>query len=85
MQKSINFHVVYSPAFYLYAAMKLVSGLCMLMINLEFKPAAKNVVTDVFSVLKSVELIALLITCYVLGMNKFFLLLNIFFRVISDL
>lgn len=57
----------YRPAFYLYAALKIISGILMLTISLEFKTGAKNVVTDVLNVLKNVEIIALLVACFVLG------------------
>lgn len=39
----------------------------MLTINLEFKTGAKNVVTDVLQVLKNIEIIGLLVSCFVLG------------------
>lgn len=39
----------------------------MLFINLEFKTPANDVVTDVFSVLRKVEMCALLIVCFLLG------------------
>ncbi|XP_072758531.1 uncharacterized protein [Anoplolepis gracilipes] len=57
----------FRPAFYLYAALKLVSGILMLLINLEFKPPAKNVVRDVFTVLRNIETAALFFACFVLG------------------
>ncbi|KAG7205834.1 hypothetical protein KM043_007775 [Ampulex compressa] len=57
----------FRPAFYLYAALKLVSGVLMLGINLEFKAPASNVVRDLFTVLKNVEAAALFIACFVLG------------------
>ncbi|XP_015601775.1 uncharacterized protein LOC107270873 [Cephus cinctus] len=57
----------FRPAFYLYAGLKLASGLLMLAINLEFKSPASNVVKDVVSVLKNIELAALFIACFVLG------------------
>lgn len=39
----------------------------MLTINLEFKSPAQNVVADVLTVLRKVEIIALFITCFILG------------------
>ncbi|XP_058802844.1 uncharacterized protein LOC131670884 [Phymastichus coffea] len=57
----------FRPAFYLYAALKIFSGLLMLMINLEFKAPASNVMSDVVTVLKNVEVVALLTACFVLG------------------
>lgn len=39
----------------------------MLSINLEFKSPASNVVSDVVSVLRNVEIVALLLACFVLG------------------
>ncbi|KAL6420553.1 hypothetical protein ACFW04_014879 [Cataglyphis niger] len=57
----------FRPAFYLYAALKLVSGVLMLLINLEFKAPARNVVRDVFIVLRNIETAALFLACFVLG------------------
>ncbi|KAL2750551.1 Major facilitator superfamily domain-containing protein 6-A [Vespula maculifrons] len=57
----------FRPAFYLYAALKLISGFLMLAINLEFKSPATNVVSDVLTVLKNVEVVALFIACFILG------------------
>ncbi|XP_070160005.1 uncharacterized protein [Polyergus mexicanus] len=57
----------FRPAFYLYAALKLVSGVLMLLINLEFKAPARNVVRDVFVVLRNIETAALFLACFVLG------------------
>lgn len=57
----------FRPAFYLYAGLKLVSGLLMLAINLEFKSPATNVVSDVLTVLRNVEVVALFIACFILG------------------
>ncbi|KAG5317627.1 MFSD6 protein, partial [Pseudoatta argentina] len=56
-----------SKAFYLYAALKLASGVLMLLINLEFKAPAKNVVRDVFTVLRNIETAVLFLACFVLG------------------
>ncbi|XP_057330117.1 uncharacterized protein LOC130670705 [Microplitis mediator] len=57
----------FRPAFYLYAGLKVVSGGLMLAINLEFKSPAHNVLSDVISVLKNVEIVALLLACFMLG------------------
>ncbi|XP_014252834.1 uncharacterized protein LOC106668510 [Cimex lectularius] len=57
----------FTPAFYLYAAMKIVSALLMMTINLQFKSPATNVLADVLIVLKKVEIVALFITCFILG------------------
>ncbi|KOC65506.1 Major facilitator superfamily domain-containing protein 6-A [Habropoda laboriosa] len=57
----------FRPAFYLYAGLKLVSGLLMLAINLEFKSPSTNVVHDVSTVLRNVEAAALFIACFILG------------------
>ncbi|XP_034242969.1 major facilitator superfamily domain-containing protein 6-B-like [Thrips palmi] len=57
----------FRPAFYLYAALKLASGLLMLRIDLQFKAPAKNVVGDVLHVLKNVEMVALFVVCFLLG------------------
>lgn len=60
----------FRPAFYLYAALKLISGVLMLAINLEFKSPATNVVRDVFTVLRNIEAAALFIACFILGKKK---------------
>lgn len=39
----------------------------MLMINLEFKAPARNVVRDVFIVLRNIETAALFLACFILG------------------
>ncbi|XP_076303330.1 uncharacterized protein LOC143221741 isoform X2 [Lasioglossum baleicum] len=57
----------FRPAFYLYAALKLMSGVLMLAINLEFKSPATNVIRDVFTVLRNIEAAALFIACFILG------------------
>uniref|UniRef100_A0A8D8T4W9 Major facilitator superfamily domain-containing protein 6 n=1 Tax=Cacopsylla melanoneura TaxID=428564 RepID=A0A8D8T4W9_9HEMI len=57
----------FRPAFYLYAALKLISGALMLCINLEFKNPATNVLTDVITVLRNTEMVALFIACFILG------------------
>lgn len=57
----------FRPAFYLYAALKIMSGLLILNINLEFKSPAQNVVADVLTVLRKIEIVALFITCFILG------------------
>ncbi|KAI5748555.1 hypothetical protein M8J76_000134 [Diaphorina citri] len=57
----------FRPAFYLYAALKLISGALMLCINLEFKAPATNVLTDVITVLRNIEMVALFIACFILG------------------
>lgn len=57
----------FRPIFFLYASLKIISGILMLFINLEFKKAATSVVTDVIAVLKKLELIALFISCLILG------------------
>lgn len=57
----------FSPIFFLYAALKILSALLMMFINLEFKTPAASIVADVVSVLKKLELIALFFACFVLG------------------
>ncbi|KAL0119338.1 hypothetical protein PUN28_009720 [Cardiocondyla obscurior] len=57
----------FRPAFYLYAALKLASGILMLLINLEFKVPARNVVSQVFTVLRNIETAVLFLACFVLG------------------
>lgn len=66
----ISTYLFFRPIFFLYAALKIISGVLMLFINLKFKKAASSVISDVLTVLKKVELIALFISCVVLG--KFF-------------
>lgn len=61
---------VHRPAFYFYGALKLISAVLMLTIDLEFKAPAKNVVHDVMNVLKKVEILALFFTCFILGQGK---------------
>lgn len=48
----------------------------MMMINLEFKAPARNVVRDVFTVLRNIETAALFLACFILG-RFFFKLLNV--------
>jgi hypothetical protein len=55
------------PAFYLYAFLKISSGLLMLTMNLEFKAPATNIVSDVMTVMRNVEIVALFISVFVLG------------------
>ncbi|XP_034947864.1 uncharacterized protein [Chelonus insularis] len=57
----------FRPAFYLYAALKLASGVLMLTINLEFKAPAHNVIKDFIDVLKNIEIAALMLACFMLG------------------
>lgn len=65
---NIVFYVLFRPAFYLYAALKIMSGILMMSINLEFKSPSQNVVADVLTVLRKIEIVALFITCFILGM-----------------
>ncbi|XP_041974938.1 uncharacterized protein LOC121730128 [Aricia agestis] len=57
----------FRPAFYLYAVLKVLSGVLMLSIDLEFKQPAQNLLTDVLHVFKNVELVALFTACFVMG------------------
>ncbi|KAF4523119.1 hypothetical protein B566_EDAN003134 [Ephemera danica] len=57
----------FRPAFYLYAVLKVVGGLLMLTIRLDFKSPAPGVVRDMIKVLKNVEITALLLACFLLG------------------
>jgi len=57
----------FRPAFYLYAILKISSGLLMLTMNLEFKAPATNIVSDVMTVMRNVEIVALFIVVFVLG------------------
>jgi hypothetical protein len=55
------------PAFYLYAALKISSGLLMLTMNLEFKAPATDIVSDVMSVIRNIEIVVLFIVTFVLN------------------
>lgn len=55
------------PAFYLYAILKVATGILLLNIRLDFKAPATNVVTDFKAVLRNPEMIALLAACFILG------------------
>ncbi|XP_013194166.2 uncharacterized protein LOC106137802 [Amyelois transitella] len=57
----------FRPAFYLYAVLKVASGFLMLSIDLQFKQPAQNLLGDVISVFKNIEMVALLIACFVMG------------------
>ncbi|XP_051153440.1 uncharacterized protein LOC127276820 [Leptopilina boulardi] len=57
----------FRPAFYLYAALKVASGVLMLFISLEFKSPAKNIFKDVYEVLKNVEIVTLYVVSFMLG------------------
>ncbi|KAM3967792.1 uncharacterized protein ACR2FA_011329 [Aphomia sociella] len=57
----------FRPAFYLYAVLKVASGVLMLSIDLEFKQPAQNLLDDVISVFKNVEIVALFIACFIMG------------------
>lgn len=67
MESLIKILLIFRPAFYLYAILKLASGILMLLINLEFKAPAKNVVRDVFTILRNFETAVLFLACFVLG------------------
>lgn len=56
-----------SPAFYLYCGLKVLSALLILLINLEFKKAAKSVISDFIQIMKNEEVLCLLASCFVLG------------------
>ncbi|XP_043461287.1 uncharacterized protein LOC122497923 [Leptopilina heterotoma] len=57
----------FRPAFYLYAVLKVGSGILMLFMNLEFKSPAKSLFKDVYKVLKNVEIVTLYIVSFMLG------------------
>lgn len=57
----------FRPAFYLYAILKVASGVLMLSIDLEFKQPAQNLLEDVITVFKNVEIVALFIACFIMG------------------
>lgn len=67
INKNLENYFFSRPAFYLYAVLKLVSGVFMLLINLEFKSPARNVVRDVLTVLRNIETTILFLACFVLG------------------
>jgi hypothetical protein len=54
------------PAFYLYAALKISSGLLMLTMNLEFKAPATDIVSHIKSVI-NIEIVVLFFITFVLG------------------
>ncbi|XP_077298637.1 uncharacterized protein LOC143919921 [Arctopsyche grandis] len=58
----------FRPAIILYAVLKVLCAFLMLTINLEFKPPAKNLMSDVISVLKHFEIIVLFVAVFILGM-----------------
>ncbi|CAG4978357.1 unnamed protein product [Parnassius apollo] len=57
----------FRPAFYLYAVLKVLSGVLMLSIDLDFKQPAQNILEDVISVFRNVEIVALFIACFIMG------------------
>ncbi|KAL4712762.1 hypothetical protein ACJJTC_008059 [Scirpophaga incertulas] len=57
----------FRPAFYLYAILKVASGVLMLSIDLEFKQPAQNLLEDVLTVFRNVEIVALFIACFIMG------------------
>ncbi|XP_047510240.1 uncharacterized protein LOC125053078 [Pieris napi] len=57
----------FRPAFYMYAVLKVMSGILVLGLDLEFKKPAKTLVKDVITVFKNFEIVALLIVCIVMG------------------
>lgn len=57
----------FRPAFYLYAVLKVASGVLMLSIDLEFKQPAQNLLDDVISVFRNIEIVALFIACFIMG------------------
>lgn len=57
----------FRPAFYLYAVLKVVSGVLMLSIDLEFKQPAQNLLEDVILVFRNIEIVALFIACFIMG------------------
>ncbi|XP_013135278.1 PREDICTED: uncharacterized protein LOC106100797 [Papilio polytes] len=57
----------FRPAFYLYAVLKVLSGALMLSIDLEFKQPAQNLLEDVISVFRNIEIVALFIACFIMG------------------
>lgn len=46
----------YRPAFFLYALLISIAAIGVLMVDLDFKPPAKNLLKDIRSLLKNVEL-----------------------------
>lgn len=43
------------------------SGVLMLSIDLEFKQPAQNLLEDVISVFRNIEIVALFIACFIMG------------------
>lgn len=68
--------IAYRPAFYLYAVLKVLSGALMLSIDLEFKQPAQNLLEDVISVFRNIEIVALFIACFIMGKNVLFTFKN---------
>ena len=64
------------PAFYLYAGICGVAALGMLTIDLNFKPPAQNLMKNVISLFKNVELDVLLVVSLIGGVYMF---LSVFF------
>ncbi|XP_057367699.1 uncharacterized protein LOC130688706 [Daphnia carinata] len=58
----------FRAAYFLFAVLFGIASLGMLTIDLKFKPPAENVVKDVKSLLKNIELDALLVTALILGL-----------------
>ncbi|XP_065345528.1 uncharacterized protein LOC135943061 [Cloeon dipterum] len=63
----------FRPSFYLYAVLKVLGGLLVLTIRLDFKAPAPGVVKGVLKVLKNVEILALIFVCFLLGIALGFL------------
>ncbi|CAB3365702.1 Hypothetical predicted protein [Cloeon dipterum] len=63
----------FRPAFYLYAVLKVIGGLLVLTIKLDFKAPAPGVAKEVLRVLKNSEVIALILACLLLGSTWGFL------------
>jgi len=55
------------PAFYLFAGLFGIASLGMLTINLDFKSPAENLLSDVTTLLKNIELDLLLVVAFVSG------------------
>jgi hypothetical protein len=54
----------------LYAVLKVIGGLLMLTIRLDFKSPSAGVVKDVFKVLRNLEMFALLLAVFLMGAFK---------------
>ncbi|KAF5275349.1 hypothetical protein FQR65_LT04177 [Abscondita terminalis] len=74
----------FRPIFFIYAGLKIIFSVLVLFVNLEFKEPATNVISDVFLVLKKIELLTLFVAFFVLG-NIWGYIESFLFWLIQDL